>query len=750
MIQHKNLFRLTVILSFLLIGLLLISHQPSDAYQIVKLAQSQPLAPSQQLEAKTQPDSDSSIIPGQYIVVLNENPVTSRMSKRAIEQMVDSVVTTHVQAQPLHRYSSAIAGFAVKLTPSELKALEADPRVDRIEPDQMVTAATDQSNPPWGLDRIDQRNLPTDRNYNYDYDGSGVDVYVVDSGIRTTHTQFGGRVVGGYNAMGGSTLDYGDCNGHGTHVAGTIGGSLVGVAKNVNLYAVRVLGCQGSGSLSGIIDGIDWLTQNASGPSVANLSLGSPANSTVDQAVQNSINTGITYVFAAGNENQDACNVSPARVSAGITVNASTSQDQRASFSNYGTCTDIFAPGHQILSAWHTGDTDGNVISGTSMAAPHVAGVVALHLEANPTDSPAEVKQAILALATTGKITDVAGSPNRLLFSAVSKEAEPVPTATNTPTRRPTATSIPPTPLPTNTPTPLPTQPPSAGPTATPTLIPTATPSPQPTATINPVGGAPVIINPGTLSFVSGEIFEFSIDSYDPDGDYYFVEAFGFPSTVTFFGDSGFGYSFHDGSFDITLVATDVNGDSSESSFTLNIVNNTPNLGNTDFVYDDALSSNWTLDSFGNVIIDQNNSAPVSTGSKSIELNLNGNLDLVYFEPPADFDFGNYDYMEFDMRGVLPTQRVRFVALNAAFEELFFVELTLSDKEWRTVSFPLDEERRSAEEVEDDVVKYFGFRDMEYARVIYLDNFHFSDVVPGGPPPTGNLNERIYLPLIRR
>jgi subtilisin family serine protease len=318
-----------------------------------------------------------------------------------------------------HVYSHAIQGFSVELSEGQAKALARDPRVAYVEEDGEVSLEATQSSAPWGLDRIDQRDRPLNGTYVYNYTGSGVKVYVIDTGILASHNQFGGRVISGYTAINdgrGTT----DCNGHGTHVAGTVGGSTYGVAKSATLVPVRVLDCNGSGTNSGVIAGVDWVTSNnpTGARAVANMSLGGGASSALDTAVQNSINDGVTYAVASGNDNANACNYSPARVAAAITVNSSTSTDARSSFSNWGSCTDIFAPGSSIISAWHTSNTATNTISGTSMASPHVAGVAALYLQQYGYQSPATVKNAILSAASTNKISSAGtGSPNRLLYS---------------------------------------------------------------------------------------------------------------------------------------------------------------------------------------------------------------------------------------------------------------------------------------------------------------------------------------------
>ena len=350
-------------------------------------------------------------IPGQYIVVFEDRI-------EDVDSAAADLVANH-RGRGRHVYRSALKGFAAELSEQAAARIAEDPRVAYVEEDGVMEISATQSGATWGLDRIDQRDLPLNSTYNYNFTGSGVKAYIIDTGILNSHTQFGGRAIDGYDAVDGS-LPAADCNGHGTHVAGTVGGSTYGVAKSVTLVAVRVLDCNGSGSNSGVIAGVDWVTSNhaAGAPAVANMSLGGGASTALDDAVRRSIADGVTYALASGNSNVDACSSSPARVSEALTVNSSTSSDARSSFSNYGTCTDIFAPGSSITSAWYTSTTATNTISGTSMATPHVAGVVALYLEQNGYQAPSTVNAAIINNATLNKITSPGtGSPNRLLHS---------------------------------------------------------------------------------------------------------------------------------------------------------------------------------------------------------------------------------------------------------------------------------------------------------------------------------------------
>jgi subtilisin family serine protease len=345
--------------------------------------------------------------------VLNEQ----RVSRAQVRTVADDVARQY-GGRVLRVYERALRGYAVALSATAAAALARNPQVRYIEQDSVRETVAVQSGATWGLDRIDQRDRPLDGSYTYDTTAPTVHAYIIDTGIRRTHGDFGGRV----SATGFTSITDGngtnDCNGHGTHVAGTVGGATYGVAKQVALHAVRVLNCSGSGSTSGVIAGVEWVTANHVSPAVANMSLGGGASTALDDAVRNSIAAGVTYAVAAGNSNANACSSSPARVSQALTVGSSTSADARSSFSNFGTCVDLFAPGSSITSTWYTNDTATNTISGTSMASPHVAGVAALYLATDPTASAATVHAAVVNNASVNKLTGIGtGSPNRLLYS---------------------------------------------------------------------------------------------------------------------------------------------------------------------------------------------------------------------------------------------------------------------------------------------------------------------------------------------
>jgi subtilisin family serine protease len=359
-------------------------------------------------------------IPGDYIV-------TFRDDVGDVAGAAQSIAGLH-KGSLKHLYKSALKGFAVQnISEAAAAAIANDPRVARVEADQVMTAIATQTGATWGLDRVDQRALPLDNTYTYANDGSNVTVYIIDTGINFTHSEFGGRASTGVDEIttGGTAAD---CNGHGTHVSGTVGGTTYGIAKNVKLVAVRVLNCSGSGTNSGVIAGIDWVTANRVLPAAANMSLGGGFSATLNQAVARSTTAGVTYAVAAGNSTADACQSSPSSEASAITVGATDINDGFASFSNFGSCVDISAPGVNITSSWYTSNTATNTISGTSMASPHVAGAAALYLSANPGATPAQVSTALTSNATSGVITGVpAGTVNLLLYTGFIGGGSPPP-----------------------------------------------------------------------------------------------------------------------------------------------------------------------------------------------------------------------------------------------------------------------------------------------------------------------------------
>ncbi|MET9721169.1 S8 family peptidase [Streptomyces zaomyceticus] len=365
-------------------------------------------------------------IAGSYIVTLDESAPAETAEGRA--------VAARFGAKIKRTYTSALNGYAVELSEAQAKKLAADPAVSSVVQNRVFTIDGTQPSPPsWGLDRIDQKALPLNQSYTYpDTAGQGVTAYIIDTGVRISHSDFGGRAFNGYDAIDNDNVAQ-DGHGHGTHVAGTVAGTSYGVAKKAKIVGVRVLNNQGSGTTAQVVAGIDWVTQNAVKPAVANMSLGGGVDTALDTAVRNSIASGVTYAVAAGNDNSNASNYSPARVSEAITVGSTTNTDARSSFSNYGSVLDIFAPGSNITSSWNSSDSATNTISGTSMATPHVAGAAAVYLAGNPTATPAQVSTALTTAATPNVVTNPgSGSPNRLLYIGGGTTTPPGPKFENT------------------------------------------------------------------------------------------------------------------------------------------------------------------------------------------------------------------------------------------------------------------------------------------------------------------------------
>jgi subtilisin family serine protease len=359
-------------------------------------------------EGRIQYEGAANAVADSYIVTLKTRKAGSAEGRALARKYGADIERT---------YTKALNGYAVEASETEAKRLAADPAVASVTQNRIFGITGTQPSPPsWGLDRIDQKNLPLNSSYTYpDSAGQGVTAYVIDTGVRVTHSDFGGRASYGYDAVDNDNTAQ-DGHGHGTHVAGTVAGSAYGVAKQAKVVGVRVLNNSGQGTTAQVVAGIDWVARNAALPAVANMSLGGPADTAIDTAVRNAITSGVSFVVAAGNESTNASTRSPARVTEAVTVGATTSSDAKASYSNYGAVLDLFAPGSSITSAWNSSDSATNTISGTSMASPHVAGAAALHLADNPTATPAQVSAALTAAATTGVVTSPgSGSPNRLL-----------------------------------------------------------------------------------------------------------------------------------------------------------------------------------------------------------------------------------------------------------------------------------------------------------------------------------------------
>jgi serine protease len=401
---------------------------PNDALEVINV------------QSKFRSADVNRVIEGQYIVVLKDQYINQQVFMMAGQASINAANTTYYRRFAVEnaatemanrhnvkitkQYYAALSGFAAQMSEKDMRVLLADDRIAFIEQDQVMRANIVQDDATWGLDRIDQANLPLDSLYSYDADGSGVRTYIIDTGIFVSHNDFGDRAENGWDFVDNDNVAN-DCNGHGTHVAGIIGSSTYGVAKNVTLIALRVLDCNGSGSSSDVIAGIDWVSQNAVRPAIINMSLGGGPSSALDRSVQNAINNGITFVVAAGNTDSNACADSPGRVADALTVASSISTDARSSFSSWGSCVDLFAPGSSITSTWNNGGI--RTASGTSMASPHVAGVAALYLQNNTAANPTTVNAAIINNAADGRIGDANGSPNRLLQSTFNGSAPPPP-----------------------------------------------------------------------------------------------------------------------------------------------------------------------------------------------------------------------------------------------------------------------------------------------------------------------------------
>lgn len=357
-------------------------------------------------------------IPNRYIVLFDDAALSSKLAPAREVSAVTSDVAKQYGARPERVYSTAMKGFAAEMSAKQAIAMSRDPRVRMVEEDGLVSISATQPNATWGIDRIDQRQLPLNNTYNYESASSNVNVYVIDTGIRPSHVEFGGRATIDYDAVMDGQNGV-DCNGHGTHVAATVGGNTVGVARGVRLHGVRALPCGGTGPVSNVLAAVDWVAANYVSPAVVNMSVGGEVSQLLDFVIDQAISGGLPFVIAAGNATDNACNMSPGRVPAAITVGATGPTDNFLYFSNYGSCVDVFAPGETINSAWYTGDQIYKEKSGTSMATPHVTGLAAIYLSTHPNATPAEIANVIISRATPGVINGLpdTATPNLMAYS---------------------------------------------------------------------------------------------------------------------------------------------------------------------------------------------------------------------------------------------------------------------------------------------------------------------------------------------